>query len=791
MADLPPEFLSAVAERYRFERELGSGGMATVYLASDLRHDRPVAVKVMHAWLGAAIGTERFLREIRILAQLQHPHILPLHDSGEAAGRLYYVMPFVEGESLRDRLLRDSQLPLDEALRITREIAGALAYAHHRGVVHRDIKPENILMSRAPGAGTDGGPVLVADFGIARTVATADGDTLTQAGLAVGTPAYMSPEQSAADRTIDGRADTYALGCVLYEMLAGHPPFLGSTAQEVLARHYRDPVPPLRTTRRELPEAIERAILRALAKAPADRFPAVSGFSAALSVASSSSRARRGPRWFLGGLAAALVLAAGYFLTKAGRRADGAAFRSNAERSIAVLPFRNVGDDPTNEAFSDGVAEELTTALGQVEGLSVAARTSAFSFKGTALPVPEIGRKLRVEYVVGGGVQRADRRRRVNVQLTDVETGRELWSGRFEHDVFDGNVFVVQDSIAHSIIRELRLKLPGAPGGAPGRRPTENAEAYSLYQQGRYFFEKRDAASLRKAQEFFERAIALDTGYAKAYAGLSDAYSHSSVFGYIAPDQVFPRAKAAAARALALDSASVEAHTSLAFISLFYDWNWEEAGRHFDRALALDPRYSPAHLFRAWYFVALDRVEDAVAEARLAVDLDPFSLVANGRLASMLTYARRYDEAQRQSRHVLEMDSLNFNGAVEAGRAYVFQDRCDEATRAVQGTHTPIMVSINVGLSGYIAARCGRRAVARAELQRLAADQRAGHYVSHYGFAMIQAGLGNREQALAELERAIADRSWGVFTLKLDPVFETYRTDPRFIALLARVKLGS
>ena len=574
-------------------------------------------------------------------------------------------------------------------------------------------------------------------------------------------------------------------------MLAGQPPFLGSTAQEVLARHNRDPVPPLRTTRRELPEAVERAILRALAKAPADRFATPTDLSAALSAPDTRPVPwRRAAFLVLGTLATVALLAVGYAAVRRATSTRPAGTGADSLRSIAVLAFQNVGADSSNEAFSDGVAEELTTALGRVEGLSVSARTSAFSFKGKGLTAPEIGRQLRVRYVVGGSVQRADQRRRVHVQLTEVGTGRELWSGRFEHDVFGGNVFVVQDSIAHSIIRELRLKLPGAPGAAAARRPTENPEAYSLYQQGRYFFEKRDSASLRKAQEFraghcpryrVRQGIRRSERCLQPQFGVRLRRARSGV----------SRAKAAAARALTLDSASVEAHTSQAFIALFYDWNWEEAGRHFDRALALDPRYSPAHLFRAWYFVALDRPEDAVAEARRAVDLDPFSLVANGRLASMLTYARRYEEAQRQSRHVLELDSLNFNGAVEAGRAYVFQDRCDEATRAVQGSHTPIMVSINVGLSGYIAARCGRRAAAQAELQRLASDQRAGHYVSHYGFAMIHAGLGNREQALAELERAIADRSWGMFTLKLDPVFETYRTDPRFIALLARLHLGS
>ncbi|HEX7023765.1 MAG TPA: protein kinase, partial [Gemmatimonadales bacterium] len=772
------DFGAAVAGRYRLERALGAGGMATVYLAHDLRHDRPVAIKVMHAWLGPVIGSERFLREIRILAQLQHPHILPLHDSGEAAGRLYYVMPYVEGESLRDRLVREAQLPLEDALRIAREIADALAYAHHRGVIHRDIKPENVLLSRGPDDVAGGGHALVADFGIARVVSAAEGSTLTQAGLAVGTPAYMSPEQTAADRAIDGRADTYALGCVLYEMLSGHPPFLGNTAQEIVARHSLDPVPPLRTVRPELPEAVEGAVRKALSKAPADRFASVSGFGAALAGASSSRHRPRTARWALGIPAVAAILVAGYLVSRPSAPAGSAASAPDSARSIAVLPFVTVGGDTTNEAFSDGVADELTTALGQVEGLSVSARTSAFSFKGKGLTAPEIGRQLRVRYVVGGSVQRADRRRRVSVQLTDVASGRELWAGKFDHDVLTSDVFVVQDSMARSIIRELRLKLPLGVDGVSPKRPTNSPEAYALYQQGRYFFEKRDSASLRKAQEYFERAIALDPSYARAYAGLSDAYSHSSVFGYAAPQALFPRAKEAASRALALDSTSVEAHTSQAFISLFYDWDWAEAGRHFDRALALDSRYPPAHLFRAWYFVALDRLEDAVSEARLATELDPFSLVSNARLASMLTYSHRYAEALNQSRHVLELDSLNFNGRMEAGRAYVFMGRCEEAMQILRGT--AILVDINVGLPGYVAARCGRRADALAELARLSRGRQAGRNVSHYGLAMIQAGLGDKERAFAELELAFAERAWGMFTLKVDPAFEAMHSDPRF-----------
>jgi serine/threonine-protein kinase len=783
MALIPASLQTALADRYRLERELGAGGMATVYLAHDLRHDRQVALKVMHASLGAAIGSDRFLREIRILAQLQHPHILPLHDSGDAGGHLYFVMPYVEGESLRDRLNRTPQLPLDEAVGIVREVADALAYAHRHDVVHRDIKPENILLSSGPEAGGGGGHALVADFGIARAVAVTSDKTLTEAGLAVGTAAYMSPEQCVADRSIDGRADTYALGCVLYEMLAGHPPFQGSTAQAVLARHTLDPVPPLRTIRPELPEAVERAVAKALAKAPADRFPSSTAFSAALTrgerPAGGVSRAARLTLAVAGGL---VVLAVGYVLL----------FRRPAAvepaRSIAVLAFSNVGGDPANEPFSDGIADELTTALGTIDELSVTARTSAFSFKGKELSAREIGRRLQVRYIVEGAVRRAEGRVRVRVDLIDVASGRELWSGNFEPDPLNHDVFAVQDSVARSVARELRVKLSTGASTMLAKHSTGSPEAHDLYLQGRYFFAKRDSASLRKAQEYFERAIQKDSTYAQAYSGLSDAYSHSSVFGYVAPREVFPRAKAAALTALALDSTSAEAHTSQAFISLFYDWDWPTAGREFGRALALDPRYPSAHLFHAWYFLATGRMIEAVEEDQTAAKLDPFDPVINARLATMLYFARRYDEAVAQSRRLFDLDPNFFQGKVELGRMQLQLGRCPEALNAIE--HTPeYLASTFRGSKGYVYAKCGRRTAALGELQRLDAEAKQGHYVTRYAFAVIHAGLGDAEKALAELENAYAEHAWAMFTLKVEPAFDGLRADPRFAILLKRLGL--
>src|SRR5881227_137928 len=778
MLEVLARLKAALANRYAIGRELGHGGMATVYLAQDLKHGRAVAIKVLRPELAAALGAERFLREIEIAARLSNPHILPLHDSGEAAGFLYYVMPFVEGESLRDRLNRERQLPVEEAVRIAREVATALSHAHGHNLVHRDIKPENILLS--------GGEAVVADFGIARAIVAAGADQLTDTGLAVGTPGYMSPEQAMAQQHIDGRADIYALGCVLYEMLAGHPPFLGTTAQEILARHTLDPVPPLRTIRRELPEAIEHAVRKALAKAPADRWRSPAAFGEALGRAVAPPSVTRRAARSLGLVAAgASLLAAGYALLSRPRIANSS---GEAAPSIAVLPFVNIGADPASEPFSDGMSEELMTALARIEGLRVTARTSAFRFKGKAVDVREIGSKLNVGYVLEGSVRRAGPQLRVSAQLINAATGYHLWSDEYDRDARD--VFAVQDEIARAIVGAMRVKLSGAANATLVKPSTENPEAHDLYLQGRYFFAKRDSTSLRKAQDYFERAIVKDPSYALAYAGLSDAYSHRAVFGYVPPHDIHSKAKQAVLRALALDSTLAEAHTSLGFIDLFLEWDWTTAGREFDRALALDSRYPPAHLFRAWYFVATDRMEDAIGEVQTAVSLDPFSLVNNARLSSMLYYARRYNEALAQARRLLELDSMSFQVRVELARAYLQLGQCDEALAAMK--HAPEQASGAAyfrGVWGWINARCGHPAQALAELNRFRAEVREGRYVSHYSLAIIHAALGDSERAFAQLDSAYVEGTWAMFTLRVEPAFEAMRADPRFARLLQKVGL--
>jgi eukaryotic-like serine/threonine-protein kinase len=780
VADVPLHLQTSLAERYTIEREIGHGGAALVYLARDLKLGRPVAIKVLRHEIAAAVGAERFLREIEIAARLMHPHILALHDSGEANGFLYYVMPFVEGESLRDRLNHEPQLPLAETLRISRAVAEALTYAHSHGVVHRDVKPENILLFDAA--------VLVADFGIARAITAAGGESLTETGIAVGTPFYMSPEQAAGERQIDGRSDVYSLGCVVYEMLAGGPPFTGPSAQAIVARHALDPVPPLRTIRPELPAAVDQALGKALSKAPADRFPTVTAFLEALTHPA-GPRGGRQPRaraaLLVAGTVAALV--AGYALILR-RPASPDAGTGTAERSIVVLPFRNIGGDSGNDYFSEGMSEELITALSKVPELSVAAPPQRLSrqFRIGEVDARGLGSRLAVAYLIDGSVRKVGHRLRVSAQLISAADGHVTWSDEYERD--DQDVFAVEDELSTAIVRALQVRLTGAATIPSARRLTDNLEAYDLYLQGRYFYEKRNEASLRKAQEYFERAIQKDSSYALAYSGLSDTYSFLSVFGYAAPRYVFPQAKAAALRALQLGSTLAEAHTSLGFIAVFYDRDWPAARQHFDRALVLDPRYAPAHLFHEHYFVAVGNIDEAIREGRRAVELDPFSLINNTRLATMLFWARRYTEALAQARHTLDLDSTYTQARLEAARAYLMLGRCAEALAQIEhGPASP--AGYGSGTLGFAYAKCGRRAQALAELAHLHAKADSGRYVTHYGLAMIHAGLGDPDRAFAELDSAYVERAWPMFLLKVEPAFDDLRADPRFARLLKKVGL--
>ena len=630
MVELPAYLASALADRYRIERELGQGGMATVYLAEDLKHHRKVAIKVLKPELAAAVGAERFLREIETTASLRHPHILPLYDSGtvgqEDSGKeppgagpsrrptiasfhfLYYVMPYVEGESLRERLDRERQLPLEEALQIAREVADALSYAHGRGIVHRDIKPENILL--------ESGHAVVADFGIARAVSAAGGESITQTGMAIGTPQYMSPEQATGEKDIDGRSDLYSLGCVLYEMLAGQPPFTGPSVESVVYQHLTAQPLPITQIRPAVPAEVAAILQRALAKTPADRWNPAAQFAEAL----------RSP----------------------GGRASAAVTAPPGEQTIAVLPFLTMPADPENEYFSDGITEEIINALVQVPGLQVSSRSSSFAFKGKNLPMTEVAARLQVATVLEGSVRKAGTRLRITAQLIDVRTDTHLWSERFDRQMDD--VFAIQDEIAAAIVGRFEGS-PGPSGGPPlVRPPTANLDAYHMYLKGRQKWHLR-GPHMFEALEWFQRAAEADPDFAQAHAGVSDALSLLGLWGYVGSAAVKARAKPAAERALALDPALPDGHLAMGLYELYQGWNLREAESRFRHAAESRPGTGVDLAWLAQMIGMQGRSDEALTLARQAMAREPYSamvcmitcpaFLGAGRHAELLDVAAR------------------------------------------------------------------------------------------------------------------------------------------------------
>jgi serine/threonine-protein kinase len=521
---------ASLADRYRLERELGQGGMATVYLAEDLKHHRRVAIKVLRPELAAAIGPERFLREIETTASLRHPHIVPLYDWGDAGGFLYFVMPLVEGKSLRDRLDREKQLPLDDALAIAREVADALSYAHSRGVIHRDIKPANILL--------EAGHALVTDFGIAKAVSAAGAETLTQTGIVVGTPAYMSPEQAAGERELDGRSDLYALGCVLYEMLAGQPPFTGPTAESVVHQHLAVEPRGVSEIRPAVPAAIAAALQQALAKNPADRYGTASRFSEALgrggaaspSAAATSPRGqgvarRRGPI----AVAAVAVAAAAWF---AGRALVSSGNAETYER-IAVLPLDNATGDSAQGFFADGMTREVIGVLTDA-GVRVLGHRAVAPYRGSTLPLDRIAQDLRVDAIVTGSVLQAGAVVQVSAELTDPRSNESLWARTFSRPAPE--VVTLQHDVAVQIARGIRARLtPDAERELGEGRPVD-PQAYRQFLLGQEQVNRRLREDFVRGIGYLQRSVALDSTYGPAWATLALASAMGVFYGAISHD---------------------------------------------------------------------------------------------------------------------------------------------------------------------------------------------------------------------------------------------------------------
>ena len=748
MPAVPEQLRAAVAERYRIEEEIGRGGMASVYLAEDLRHGRKVAIKVLLPAPGRSYEPQRFLREIRIAARLSHPQILPVHDSGECDGLLYFVMPYAGCESLRNRLQREGQLPIDAALRITRAVGAALDYAHRHHVIHRDIKPENILLQ-------EGEPV-VADFGVATAMWAAGGDNVyvTDRGFAVGTPAYMSPEQASAERDLDGRSDLYSLACVLYEMLAGQPPFAGSGARATMARHAIESPVPIRSLRPTVPLGVELALQRALAKSPSERFATMAEFCDALLAPAPTVTPMIG--------------------------AD--------QRSIAVLPFVNSSADPENEYFSDGMTDELITALSKVEGLQVASRTSVFALKSLREDVRTLGNRLNVATVLDGTVRKAGNRIRITVQLSRVSDGRLLWSERYDREMSD--VFAIQDEIAGTIVRTLRTTLLGDLGDPTPVRYTANVKAYSLYLKGRFCWNRRTQEGIREGIQYFEQAIAEDPEYALAYSGLADSYALDLDYKGAPVFEGMERAKAEARKAIALDESLAEAHTSLGWVTFIYDWDWAGAEQQFRRAVELNPRYSTARQWYSWFLAAMGRFEESLEHGRLAVELDPASVSIRRSMGWLQYYARHYDAALDNLRRGLAMNPTAEETHRLLGLVYLQQGSLDEAAAAFKEAiaNSPNDALALAGL-GHVAVRRGRVDEALTILAELDARGRS-RYVSPVAQTQLYVTLGQRDRAFEWMDKAFQDRRGWLAYLKIEPMLDGIRDDPRFHRMLERMRLA-
>jgi serine/threonine-protein kinase len=771
MQSLMQEMQSGLTGRYTLERELGYGGMATVFLAHDVRHDRHVALKVLHPEIGAALGAERFEQEIRLVAQLTHPHILPLLDSGTvlvegATRRIWYTMPYISGDTLRRRLEREHKLSVAEATRITRDVADALDYAHRQGFVHCDIKPENILLQDDH--------ALVADFGIARAISPGVQSRLTATGIRLGTPAYMSPEQMTGGQPLDARSDVFSLGCVLYEMVTGTPP----SAAGIVAR-------PTTT-------GIEPVLARALARAPADRFTSAREFAAALhavptGTAQTTGRSPTRLRRAISALAALVIIALTIWAVWLRPRVG----TTGRPPVIAVLPFENQGlaDD---EYFAAGMTDEITSRLGAVSGLGVVPSRAAQRYARSSMTMREIGNALKLDYLLVGGVRRDGRSKdarnvRVYLELIRASDERQLWSSTYDRVLDD--IFDVQSDIAAAVIERLGVTLVAGERSRLKAKPTENREAYTLYLKGRYYWNKRTEEDTRLGLDYFQQAVDLDPSYSLAWVGIADTWIFRGWYSRLAPRETFPQAKHAALRALEFDSTLAEAHTSLAHIHLEFDHDWKAAEREYLRAIELKPTYAGGHQWYGGFLSAMGRHEEALQEARIAQSLDPLAPIIQTWVGLRYYFARKYDQAIPELLKALELDRNFAPAHWHLGMVYEqtgrVQESIAEAERAlaIDGGTLPYLASL-----GHAYARAGRTKDARAILDRLATEATRRH-VSAYHTAVIHIALGDTNAGLDWLQRAYEEESPWIGYMNVDPRLDAVRTHPRFQAILKRAQL--
>lgn len=783
---LPDSLQRALGEAYAVERELGGGGMSRVFLATDTALGRQVVIKVLAPELAEGVNRERFGREILLAAQLQHPHIVPVLAAGTAGELPYYIMPFVAGESLRALLSQRGALPAREAVPILRDVARALAFAHSRGVVHRDIKPENVLLS--------GGVAMVTDFGVAKALAEGRAQPaaggLASVGTSLGTLAYMAPEQAAADPDVDHRADLYSFGVMAFELLHGQAPFAGLGARELLTAIVATEPPGLETLVPDVPLPLAGVVRRCLAKAPEDRPVSAAEVVAALEGALTPSGAAAatltlpGPR--ISRRAVALLTAValiGGALTTGWVLRHRSAPPAVAPNSVAVLPLVRVGGTVEDDYFVDGITDELTTALSRVPSLKVASSASAFAFRGRGdIDVREVGRELGVATVLAGTVRKDRDRMRVTVQLSGSADGIVRWAESYEREVT--GMLAIKDEISRGVILALSPALDtSASASAPA---TRDVEAWDLYLRGRFFWRQRGTAALRSAAAYFERAIARDSNFARAWAGLADAAALLPAYGPTPVDSVLPIAEHAASRAVLLDSTLPEAHAALGQLYRSVG-RWAESERALDHAIRADSAYAPAHQWQGELFAVLGRFDAAARAMERARALDPMSPIITGELGYVRALAGRWDSAVVAGRRAIQLAPELWTGYAFLGSAYLWHGDATEAVSLLGRAMSLAPENPFGGVLAYAYAKAGNRARAEELAATLESSAAAGR-ASPTTVAIALTGLGRTDEAMHWLEKAIDARDGFLYASSLRvPWFDALRTDPRFQELSRRM----
>ena len=785
---------STFARRYQIIEELGKGGMGKVYKAQDSEIKEKVALKLIKPEIAADKKMiERFRNELKFARKIRHKNVCQMYDLNKEEGTYYITMEYVSGEDLKSFIRRARQLTVGTAVLIAKQVCEGLAEAHSLGVMHRDLKPQNIMIDRD-------GNARIMDFGIARSIKEKG---ITGAGVMIGTPEYMSPEQAEA-KEVDQRSDIYSLGIILYEVVTGRVPFEGDTPLSVAMKHKGEVPKDPRELNAQVPSDLSRVILKCMEKDKTNRYQTPEEILSELNkiekgipttervipkTKPSTSReitVTLRLRKFLipVSVVAALVIAAVIIwqLLPKGETVPAPLDKP----SIAVLPFEDLSEKKDQSYFCDGLADELINRLTNIEKLRVPARTSSFSFKDKELGIQEIGKALNVEMVLEGSLRKAGNKLRITAQLVNVADGFPVWSEKYEHD--EADIFLLQDEISLAIVDKLKVKLLGEEKERIVKRHTDNLEAYNLYLQGRFFWNKRGEEALKKSVDYFEQAIKKDPAYALAYAGLADSYITIGDWQLLPSKEVFPKARAAVLKALEIDDELAEAHNALAAIKKYYDWDWTGAEKEHKRAIELNPNYPTAHQWYAEFLFAIARFDEAVAEAKRAQELDPLSPIIYYSGGTVFYFSRQYDKAIEQFKKALNLDPTFPNAHGYMGLCYIQKGMYEDAIAELLEDMTLEGIDPKlIAEAQNIYATSGIKGVFLMSLSDLKkASEQA--YVDPISLAGLYAFLDEKDQAFEWLEKAYEERS-PMLVYITDPLYDNIRSDPRFKAILKKMGL--